>query len=99
MKLLQRMSRVKLTPVGEALLRDGTRILSQAQRAIQAARAAGREQVTVGFGGSAASGLLPDVLRIFSERYPSDRALCMRCSAILPTAGTPRRRARAPAAR
>jgi DNA-binding transcriptional LysR family regulator len=71
-KLLQRTSRrVELTSAGETLLRDGRPILSQAQRAIQAARAAGREQLTVGFGGSAASGLLPTVLRVFSERHPS----------------------------
>lgn len=71
-KLLQRTSRrVELTFAGEALLRDGPSILRQAHRAILAARAAGREQLTVGFGGSAASGLLPEVLRVFSERYPS----------------------------
>jgi DNA-binding transcriptional LysR family regulator len=70
--LFQRTSRrVELTPAGEVLLRDGRRLLAQAQRAINAARAAGREQLTVGFGGSAASGLLPAVLRVFSERCPS----------------------------
>src|SRR6266700_1099250 len=70
--LMERNSRnVQLTGAGTALLREGRRILSQAQHAIQATRAAGAARVTVGFYGSAASALLPDVLRTFSERLPS----------------------------
>lgn len=70
--LLERNSRnVKLTGAGDALLREGRKSLRQAQRAIQATRAAGAARVTVGFYGSAASLLLPDVLRAFGERHPS----------------------------
>jgi DNA-binding transcriptional LysR family regulator len=67
--LLERNSRnVDLTPAGQALLQEGRKTLSQAQHAIQTVRAAGAPRLTVGFYGSAASELLPDVLREFSER-------------------------------
>jgi DNA-binding transcriptional LysR family regulator len=70
--LLERNSRnVHLTPAGQALLQEGRKTLSQAQHAIQTARAAGAPRLTVGFYGSAASELLPDVLRDFSERLPA----------------------------
>jgi DNA-binding transcriptional LysR family regulator len=69
--LLERNSRnVHLTPAGQALLQEGRKTLSQAQHAIQTVRAAGAPRLTVGFYGSAASELLPDVLREFSERLP-----------------------------
>src|SRR5246500_5777046 len=67
--LLERNSRnVHLTPAGQALLQEGRKTLSQAQHAIQTVRAAGAPRLTVGFYGSAASELLPDVLGVFSER-------------------------------
>jgi DNA-binding transcriptional LysR family regulator len=67
--LLERNSRnVHLTPAGQALLQEGRKTLSQAQRAIQTVRSAGAPRLTVGFYGSAASELLPDVLRALSER-------------------------------
>jgi DNA-binding transcriptional LysR family regulator len=70
--LLERTSRrVELTPAGEALLTDGRRLLAQAQRVIQNVRAAGSEQVTVAFYGSAASTLLPTVLQTFREEHPA----------------------------
>jgi DNA-binding transcriptional LysR family regulator len=53
------------------LLREGRKTLSQAQHAIETARTAGAPRLTVGFYGSAASELLPDVLRAFNERLPS----------------------------
>ena len=69
--LLERNSRnVHLTPAGQALLQEGRKMLSQAQQAIQTVRAAGAPRLTVGFYGSAASELLPDVLRVSSERLP-----------------------------
>jgi DNA-binding transcriptional LysR family regulator len=69
--LLERNSRhVHLTAAGEALLAEGRKALSQAQHAIQTVRSAGAPRLTVGFYGSAASELLPDVLRAFSERLP-----------------------------
>jgi DNA-binding transcriptional LysR family regulator len=69
--LLERNSRnVHLTPAGQALLQEGRKTLSQAQHAIQTVRAAGAPRLIVGFYGSAASELLPDVLGVFSERVP-----------------------------
>jgi DNA-binding transcriptional LysR family regulator len=69
--LLERNSRnVHLTRAGQALLHEGRKTLSQAQHAIQTVRAAGAPRLTVGFYGSAASELLPEVLREFSERLP-----------------------------
>jgi DNA-binding transcriptional LysR family regulator len=70
--LLERSSRsVRLTEAGEELLREGRALLSQARRATRRARAAGAPNLTVGFFGSAASELLPEVLREFAERKPS----------------------------
>jgi DNA-binding transcriptional LysR family regulator len=70
--LLQRDSRnVHLTPAGEALLRDGKRILRQAERAIRTVRDAGAPHMMVGFYGSAASDLLPGILNSFADRLPS----------------------------
>jgi DNA-binding transcriptional LysR family regulator len=69
--LLERNSRnVHLTAAGQALLQEGRNTLSQAPHAIQTVRAAGAPRLTVGFYGSAASELLPEVLREFSERLP-----------------------------
>lgn len=70
--LLERNSRnVHLTAAGDVLLRDGRKILSHAQQVVRAARAAPTEQLTVGFYGSAASVLLPHVLRAFNDRNPA----------------------------
>ncbi len=70
--LLERNSRhVQLTDAGQTLLREGRKILSQAQHAIQATRDAGTGTVKVGFYGSAAAVLLPEVLRAFNERHPA----------------------------
>jgi DNA-binding transcriptional LysR family regulator len=69
--LLNRTSRsVALTPAGEVLLRQGRRLLSQAQRAVELTRAAASERLTVGFAGTAASTLLPEVVRAFGEQQP-----------------------------
>lgn len=69
--LFDRDSRnVRLTPAGEALLHESRPLLRQAQRAIRCARTAAAGSVTVGFYGSAASALLPGVLRAFSARQP-----------------------------
>jgi DNA-binding transcriptional LysR family regulator len=70
--LLERTSRrVELTPAGRTLLREGRRLLAQSQRVIQTVQATAGGRVTVGFYGSAASALLPDVLRAFAEGNPS----------------------------
>src|SRR5215831_10620103 len=70
--LLERNSRgVRLTDAGETLLREGRKILSQAQYTIQATRAAGTAELAIGFYGSAANTLLPTVLAVFAKRHPS----------------------------
>jgi DNA-binding transcriptional LysR family regulator len=69
--LLERNSRnVHLTPAGQALLQEGRKTLAQAQHVIQTVRAAAAPRLTVGFYGSAASELLPDVLREFGAGRP-----------------------------
>jgi DNA-binding transcriptional LysR family regulator len=69
--LLERNSRnVRVTRAGEAFLREGRRVLAQAQRAISATRAAGAELLAVGFYGSAGRALLPAVLTAFHARQP-----------------------------
>ncbi len=69
--LLQRTSRrVTLTPAGDTLLREGRRLLAQAARVHEAVRRAGGERLVVGFYGSAASLLLPDVLKRFGIAHP-----------------------------
>jgi DNA-binding transcriptional LysR family regulator len=70
--LLDRTSRrVELTPAGQALLKQGRRLLAQAQRVVQATRAAASEQLTVGFQGSTGSALLSEILRAFGEQRPA----------------------------
>ena len=70
--LLERDSRnVRLTSAGQALLNEGRRTLSQARHAIQATRSAGARQLTVGFYGTAATVLLPDVLSAYGKRFPA----------------------------
>lgn len=69
--LLERNSRsVRLTKAGETLVREGRKVLSQAGYAVRATRSAAGRRLTVGFYGSAASTLLPDVLCEFGERFP-----------------------------
>ena len=70
--LLERTSRnVRLTPAGEALLREGRRTLEQSRRALTAARAAGKERLTVGFYGSAGGVMLARAMRSFTEAWPA----------------------------
>jgi DNA-binding transcriptional LysR family regulator len=69
--LLDRTSRrVELTPAGRALLGEGRRLLTQSRRAVRATRAAATEGLSIGFSGSASSGLLPDALAAFSKSHP-----------------------------
>jgi len=70
--LLERDSRnVRLTSAGETLLREGRRTLSQARHAIHATRSAAARQLTVGFYGTAATVLLPDVLSMYGRQLPT----------------------------
>ena len=70
--LLDRTSRrVELTDAGRALLSEGRRLLTNSERAIRMVRSASTETLTVGFYGSAASTLLPDLIRSFGEEHPN----------------------------
>ena len=64
--LLDRTNRrVTLTPAGEKLLTEGRRLLAQAQRVIEATRAAGAERLAVG---------LTDPLEVAARaRWPLDQ--------------------------
>jgi DNA-binding transcriptional LysR family regulator len=69
--LLERNSRnVRLTPAGTAFLREARKVLNQSRRAVQAAQAAGAAPLTVGFYGSAAIALLPQILSRYTDRNP-----------------------------
>ena len=63
--------RVELTDAGRALLSEGRRLLAHSERTTRLVRSVSAERLTVGFYGSAASALLPDVLRGFTEERPS----------------------------
>ena len=70
--LFDRDSRhVELTQAGQALLVEGRKMLQQEQYMIRVTRVAGSAQLAIGFYGSAANKLLPEVLDVFSNRYPS----------------------------
>ena len=70
-KLFERNSRhVALTPAGQTLLKEGRRLLAQAQRAARLTRAATTEQITIGFTGSAGGKLLADALANFKAQQP-----------------------------
>lgn len=70
--LLDRTSRqVELTEAGRALLSEGRRLLAHSERTTRLVRSVATERLTVGFYGSAASALLPDILRSFGEVQPS----------------------------
>jgi DNA-binding transcriptional LysR family regulator len=74
--LLDRTSRrVELTDAGRALLKEGRRLLAHSERTTRLVRSASAERLTVGFYGSAASALLPGLLRSFSEEYPTVEVL------------------------
>jgi DNA-binding transcriptional LysR family regulator len=70
--LLERNSRnVHLTRAGEALVREGRKILGQARYVIRTTQAAGGPRLAVGFYGSAGCDHLPGVLREFGRRHPA----------------------------
>lgn len=74
-KLLHRTKRrVELTEAGEAFLREASVALSQVEAAAEAAKRASRGEtgkLSVGFVGSAAYEVLPEILKTFRERYPA----------------------------
>ncbi len=71
--LFERKPRVRLTPVGEALLEVARRTLGQVEEGLEMVRRAGRGEVgkvTVGFAASTLTTVLPEILRNFREQYP-----------------------------
>jgi DNA-binding transcriptional LysR family regulator len=71
-RLFDRTSRrVELTDAGRALLREGRRLLTQSERTMRLVRSAATERFSVGFYGSAASALLPGLLRSFHAAHPN----------------------------
>ncbi|PWU21269.1 MAG: hypothetical protein C5B48_11495 [Candidatus Rokuibacteriota bacterium] len=58
-------------PAGKGLLKDGWRLLAHSLRVLESTCAAGAAPAEGGFYGSAASALLPEVLRASGEQRPS----------------------------
>jgi DNA-binding transcriptional LysR family regulator len=73
-QLFRRSKRkVELTEVGTAFLGEARLAIEQAERAAEVARRASRGEIgrlTVGFISTAAYAVVPEVLRVFRERYP-----------------------------
>lgn len=73
-RLLERTKRqVRLNEAGKVFLVEARAILEAAEWAKEAARRAARGQIgrlSIGFVGPAAYSILPDVLRVYRERYP-----------------------------
>jgi DNA-binding transcriptional LysR family regulator len=68
--LIRTSRRVELTDAGRALLEEGSALLAQAQAAVNATRRAGSEDLTIGFYGSAATTLLPELVREWADQHP-----------------------------
>lgn len=65
--------RVRLTEAGQVFLAEAHAILDRAAEAMQKAQRAGKGEAgwfSVGFVASATYDVLPDILRVFCERYP-----------------------------
>ncbi len=64
---------MELTEAGRALLGEGRRLLAHSERATRVVRSVSADRLSVGFYGSAASDLLPGLLRRFGDEHPSAR--------------------------
>lgn len=73
-QLLQRNKRqARLTGAGQVFLEEAREILEKTEQAAEAARRAARGQIgrlAIGFIGPATYSILPEVLRIYRERFP-----------------------------
>jgi len=70
----RRNRRIALTPAGKSFLKEAKQILSQVQRAVQLARAAGRGeagQISVAILPPIGGLFLPPAIRAFRERFPA----------------------------
>jgi DNA-binding transcriptional LysR family regulator len=73
--LLERQAHsIRLTPVGEALLRESRELLQHAAQMLEQVRAAGRDvRFRVGYAPSLASGILSAAVEIFTQKHPNAR--------------------------
>src|ERR1044071_1684462 len=73
--LLERQAHsIRLTPAGEALLREASELLQRADAMLERVRAAGQSvRLRVGYAPSLASGLLSGAVANFSQKHPNAR--------------------------
>jgi len=73
--LLERQAHsIRLTPAGEALLREARDLLQRADRVLERVRAAGQSvRLRVGYAPSLASGLLSAAVENFAQKHPNAR--------------------------
>ena len=73
--LLERQAHsIRLTPVGEALLRDARDLLQHAEQVLERARNAGRgPRLRIGYAPSLAAGLLSPAVETFTQAHPNAR--------------------------
>jgi LysR family transcriptional regulator, benzoate and cis,cis-muconate-responsive activator of ben and cat genes len=73
--LLERQAHsIRLTPAGEALLREARDLLQRADQSLERVRAAGQGvRLRVGYAPSLASGLLSGAVEIFAQKHPAAR--------------------------
>ena len=73
--LLERQAHsIRLTPVGEALVREARELLHRADEMVERVRAAGQSvRLRVGYAPSLASGLLSGAVANFSQKHPNAR--------------------------
>jgi len=71
--LLERQAHsIRLTPVGEALLREARELLQHAEQVLERVRVAGRGlRLRVGYAPSLAAGMLPVAVESFTQRHPN----------------------------
>ena len=73
LELFVRKPRLALTPYGKVFLREAQHLLEQVQRIKISAQQAGHGEtgrLTVGINTSISNSLLPDILRIFRQKFP-----------------------------
>jgi DNA-binding transcriptional LysR family regulator len=73
--LLERQAHsIRLTPVGEALLRDARDLLQHAEQVLERARRAGRgPRLRIGYAPSLAAGILSPAVENFTQAHPNAR--------------------------
>lgn len=80
---------IALTPAGKVFLEHSTPLLSQYQEAVQLTRQVSRGEkgrLHVGFTGAAIYSILPDIVRVYSERFPDGEVVLRDLSLLSPQA-------------